>query len=97
VQLKEILKEKRRENFTKGVSILHDSSPAHRALATQKKLAYLGFQCLNHPTYSPDMTPSDYHPFPGQEKQLKGPHFSSEAEFIPAAETSLDGHYSQYF
>jgi hypothetical protein len=35
------------------------------ALATQKKLAYLGFQCLDHPTYSPDLAPSDYHLFPG--------------------------------
>jgi len=39
VQLKDILKEKRRGNFTKGVLFLHDHVPAHRALATQKKLA----------------------------------------------------------
>jgi hypothetical protein len=26
---------------------LHDNAPAHRALATKKKLAYLGFQCLD--------------------------------------------------
>jgi hypothetical protein len=28
---------------TQGVLFLHDNAPAHRALATQKKLAYLGF------------------------------------------------------
>jgi hypothetical protein len=28
---------------TNGVLLLHDNAPAHRALATQKKLAYLGF------------------------------------------------------
>jgi histone-lysine N-methyltransferase SETMAR len=49
---------------TKGVLFLHDIAPAHRALATQKKLAYLGFQCLDHPPYSPDLAPSDYHLFP---------------------------------
>jgi len=59
VQLKDILKEKRRGKFTKGVLFLHDSAPAHRALATQKKLAYLGFHCLNHLPYSPDLAPSD--------------------------------------
>ena len=42
-QLKDILKEKRRGKITKGVLFLHDNAPAHRALATQKKLAYLGF------------------------------------------------------
>jgi histone-lysine N-methyltransferase SETMAR len=45
---------------------------AHRALATQKKLAYLGFQCLDHPPYSPDVAQLDYHLFPGLKKQLKG-------------------------
>jgi len=65
VQLKGILKEKRRGKFTKGVLFLHDNAPAHRAHATQKKLACLGFQCLDHPPYSPDLAPSDYHLFPG--------------------------------
>jgi histone-lysine N-methyltransferase SETMAR len=45
---------------------------AHRALATQKKLAYLGFQYLDHPTYFPDLAPSYYHLFPGLKKKLKG-------------------------
>ena len=58
--MKNILKEKRRGKFTKGVLFLHDNAPAHRALATQKKLAYLGFQCLDHPPNSPDLAPSDY-------------------------------------
>ena len=49
VQLRDILKEKRRAKFTKGVLFLHDNAPAHRTLATQKKLAYLGFHCLDHP------------------------------------------------
>jgi transposase len=72
---------------TKGVLFLHDKAPAHRALATQKKLAYLGFHCLDHPPYSPDLAPSDYHLFLGLKKQLKGRHFSSDAEVIAAAET----------
>ena len=70
-----------------GVLFLHDNAPAHRALATQKKLAYLGFQCLDHPPYSPDLAPSDCHLFPGLKKQLKGRHFSSDAEVIASAES----------
>jgi len=97
VQLKDILKEKRRGNVTKGGLFLHDNALAHRALATQKKLAYLVFQCLNHPPYSPDLAPSDYHLFPGLKKQLKGRHFSPDAEVIAAAETWLDGKPSECF
>ena len=76
---------------------MHDNSPAHWALATQKKLAYLGFQCLDHPPYSPDLAPSDYYLFPGLKKQLKGRHFPFDAEVIAAAETWLDGQISEFF
>jgi len=97
VQLKDILEEKRRGKFTKGVLFLHDNAPAHRTLATQKKLANLGFQCLDHPPYSPDLAPSDYHLFPGLKKKLKCRHFSSDAEVISATETWLDGQNSDFF
>jgi len=50
---------KSRWKVTKGVLFLHDNAPTHQALATQKKLAYLGFICLDHPPYSPDLAPSD--------------------------------------
>ena len=71
VQLKDFLKEKRRGKVAKWVLFLHDNAPAQRTLATQKKLAYLGFQCLDHPPFSPDLAPSDYYLFPGLKKQLK--------------------------
>ena len=65
VQLKDILQEKRqrRGKVTKVALFLQDNAPAHRALLTQKKLAYLGFQCLHYPPYSPALAPSDYHLF----------------------------------
>ena len=96
VQLKDILKGKRHGKVAKWFLFLHDNAPAHRALATQKKLAYLNFHCLDHPPYSPDLAPSDYHLFPGLKKQLKGRHFSSAAEVIAAAETWLDGQPSEF-
>ena len=71
VQLKDILKEKRSGKFTSGVLILHGNAPAHRALATQKKLAYLGIQCLDQPPHSPDLAPSDCHVFPGLKKTIE--------------------------
>jgi hypothetical protein len=33
---------------TKGVLFLHDNAMSHRALATQKKLAYSSLKCLKH-------------------------------------------------
>ena len=70
VQLKDIL-EKCRGKVTKGVLFLHVNAPAHRALATQEELTNLGFQCLDHPPYSPDLAPLDYRLFPGLKKTIE--------------------------
>jgi len=77
---------------------LHDNALAHRALATQKKLAYLGFHCLDHPPYSPYLALLDYHLFPGlKNKKLRCRHFSFDEEVIAATETCLDGQPSEFF
>ena len=76
---------------------LYDNARASRALTTQKKLAYLIFQCLDYPPYSPDLAPSDYHLFSGLKKQLKGRHFLSDLEVIAAAETLLGGQPYEFF
>jgi len=68
-------RKKRHRKITKGVLFLHDNAPAHLALATQKKLAYLGFQCLDHSPYSPHLSPSDYHLFLGLKKTIESSPF----------------------
>ena len=75
VQLKDILKEKRRGKVTKGVSFLLDNIPAHRTLTTQKEIAYLDFQYFDYPPYSPDLAPSDYYLFPGLKKRIESSPF----------------------
>jgi len=75
-----ILKGKHRGKLTKGVFFLHDNAPAHRALATRKKLAHLGVHCLDHPPYSPDLAPSDYHLFPGLKKPIESSPFFFQNE-----------------
>jgi histone-lysine N-methyltransferase SETMAR len=95
--MKDILKEKCRGKFTKGVLFLHENAQAHRALATQKKLNYLGFQTLDHPPYSTDLAPTVYHLLPGLKKTIESSPFPSDAEVIAAVETWLDGQPSDLF
>jgi len=76
VQRKDILKEKRRGKFTKGVLFLHDKAPAHRTLATQKKLATWASSVLITYSISPNLAPSDYRLSPGLKKAIeKSPFF----------------------
>jgi hypothetical protein len=76
VQMKDILKERRHGKSTKRGLFLHNNTLAHRTLATQKKLAYLCFQCLDHPPYSPDLVLLEYHLFPWTEETIEWPKFS---------------------
>jgi len=73
--MKDIFKKKCHRKATKGVLFLHYNAPAHWALATQKKLAYLGFQCLDHSPYSPDLALLDYHLFHGLKKTIQSSPF----------------------
>jgi hypothetical protein len=49
VQLKDILKEKRRGKASNGVLFLHDNAPAHRALATHNWPNWASSFLITHP------------------------------------------------
>jgi histone-lysine N-methyltransferase SETMAR len=42
---------------------LHDNARPHVAIATRRKLEEIGWEVLDHPPYSPDISPSDFHLF----------------------------------
>jgi hypothetical protein len=56
-------------------------------------VAYLGFLCPDHPPYSPDLTPSDYHLFPALKKTIDMSPFLSDMEIIAAW---MDGQISDF-
>ena len=70
--------------------------PGSPGTCNPEETGNLGFQCLHHPSYFPDLAPSDYHLFPGLKKQLQGRHFSSDAEVNAAEDPLLDGQPSEY-
>jgi transposase len=59
---------------------LLDNAALHKAVITHQKLADLHFEVPKHPTYSPDLTPSDYYLSPYLKKHLKGRKFSDTEE-----------------
>ena len=84
-----------RGNVTKGVLFIHDNAPGHRTLAT-RKTGLPGFPVSWSPTLFSGSGPVGLPTVPWTEKQLKGCHFSSDAEVIAAAETWLDGQTSDF-
>ena len=99
VQLKDILKEKRpcRGKVSKGGLVLARQFPGSLGTCNPEETGLPGLPKSWSPTLFSGSGPVDYHLFPGPKKQLKGLHFSSDAEVIAAAETWLDGQHYDFF
>jgi len=69
--------------------LLHDNAPIHQAVAVQEFLARKQVCVLNHPPYSPDLSPCDYFLFPKLKLPLKGRLFEDVQDIQGAVTSSL--------
>ena len=77
--------------LTRQSTYSHDSAPTHTALVGKAALRDCGFWELSHPSYSPDLTPYDLHPFPNLKGHIRGKHFEDDNELKIAREEWLLG------
>lgn len=59
---------------------LQDNAPAHTSGIAQQAINAAGFTVLNHPPYSPDLSPSDFWLYRILKKHLRGKIFESSSE-----------------
>ncbi|CAD5228325.1 unnamed protein product [Bursaphelenchus xylophilus] len=64
-----------------SVIFLHDDAKPHTDQLTRGKLAEMGWEMLDHPPYSPDISPTDFHLFRGLEHWIRGKKFDSSRNF----------------
>ena len=76
-KLHECVRRKRLELWRNGWILHQDNAPAHNALSGKQFLANKNITVLEHPPYSPDLTPCDFYLFPKIKSVLKGTHFVS--------------------
>jgi histone-lysine N-methyltransferase SETMAR len=50
-----------------------------------------GWEILEHPPYSPDLAPADFHLFPNKKKHLRAKRFKSHDDVKPEVQTWLRG------
>jgi len=79
-QVRLAYRRKRRDLSIRDVVLLHDNARPHTAALTRKKLDQLGWETLEHPPYSPDLSPCDFHVFGPLKEALGGQRFNSDAE-----------------
>jgi histone-lysine N-methyltransferase SETMAR len=75
-RVNECLKEKRPHLVSrKGVVFHPDNARPHVSKMTQQKIKELNWEILDHPPYSPDLAPSDYHVFRSLRNHLNNKKF----------------------
>ncbi|GFT17399.1 histone-lysine N-methyltransferase SETMAR [Trichonephila clavipes] len=79
-KLRRAIQNKRRGLLTSGVLLLHDNARPHSAINTQNLIRSFGWEQIDHPPYSPDFSPSDFHLFRYLKEFLGGKHFDTADE-----------------
>ena len=76
-KLRPAIAKKQPELLRKGPILLHDGARPHIADVVKEQLMDWGWEVLDHPPYSPDISPCDFHLFPLMKEPLRGIRFES--------------------
>ena len=96
-QLRKKIKIKCCGKLTKGVLFHHDNAPVHKSVIAMPAIHDCGLKLIEHPPYSPDLAPSDFHLFPKLKTAISGTHFQSDDDVIHAVDDFLNGQEKNFF
>ncbi|KAL6733364.1 hypothetical protein Aduo_004015 [Ancylostoma duodenale] len=81
----------------KSPIFLYDTSRAHVEKTTLQKLHRLAVEVLPHPSYSPDLLPTEFHFFPALDKFIKEKRFRDGDELKDAFKQFIDSLDSDFY
>ena len=81
-EIKTFFENKRTKRKTKGLYLLHDNAPPHKKETVKIFLKELEIIELDHPPYSPDLSPCDYWLFPLIKRELGVNRFENREKII---------------
>lgn len=88
-KLRPAIRKKRRQLFENGVILLHDNAPVHVTRSLLDMLDAWDWEVLQHPPYSPDLSPCDFFLFPKLKNRLRGVRFNTAEEIENAVKTEV--------
>ena len=88
---------KRRGKLSKGVLLQQDNARVHTCKVAKDAVERNGYELIPHPTYSPDLTPSDFFLFANLKKDIRGRHFRSDEEVVTVVEEWVNGKDHDFF
>jgi histone-lysine N-methyltransferase SETMAR len=83
--------------LTRGVVLLHDNARPHTAAHTQAVITSFGWEQMNHPPYSPDLAPSDFHLFLHLKKFLASQSFNNDEDVKRAVQKWLSSQAAMFY
>lgn len=96
-RLRRAIQNKRRGMLSSGVILIHDNARPHSANVTKQLLQQFKWEVFDHPPYSPDLAPSDYHLFREMKAWLGGQRFANNDELQNAVTTYLGSLAADFF
>ena len=72
-----------------GVHRLHDNASSNKCEVVKSFLASEKVKVLNHPPYSPDLSPCEFFLFPRLKKMLSGNKYTSRSSLVSAIYQNL--------
>ena len=76
-QLVDFYQKRRLRTNVRRIKLLHDDAPAHKSATVLEYQEESGLDVLDHPPYSPDLSPCDFWLFPRLKEMLAGHSFES--------------------
>jgi histone-lysine N-methyltransferase SETMAR len=83
--------------LTKGVILLHDNAHPHTAARTNALIKRFNWEIFDHPSYSLDLAPSDYHLFSKMKVWLANQHFHCNEELMDGDKNWLHNLAAPFF
>ena len=77
-KLRRAIQNKRRGMLCGGIVLLHDNARPRTAARTAQLLQHFHWEVFDHPPYSPDLAPNDYHLFMHLKKWLAFQSFEND-------------------
>jgi len=96
-ELKPTIRSKRRGKLSKEILLLHDNARPHTTAHTLETLKQLKWEVMEHPAYSPDLAPSDFHLFRPLKNALWGRRFPCDDDVKAAVHQWLHAQPKTFF
>jgi len=75
----------------------HDNAHPHMASRTRELLDHFGWEVFDHPLYSLDLAPRNYHPFPSMKTWLATQRFDDDAEIQAGLNEWLKSQVAKFY